>query len=160
MRIRPIVDADFDACVALWLEASLSTHGFLGRQTLIDDQVLVRELYLPNAETFIAVAEAGDDAAPAGFISLIGDFIGGLFVAPCHQRRDVGSALLEHAIMLGRARALEVYAANRAARAFYRRHGFVEAGTRPCDDLGRPFEVLILELPDTKQEQYRGKSLR
>lgn len=58
-----------------------------------------------------------------------------LGVAPEHQRRGVGRALLEHACQAarraGKARLLlEVRVSNTAARAFYARLGFHEIGRR------------------------------
>ncbi len=58
-----------------------------------------------------------------------------IVVAPAARRRSAGTALLEKAILAARAAAagkvhLEVRASNAAAIAFYRRHGFQEAGRR------------------------------
>ena len=56
--------------------------------------------------------------------------------APAVRRRGVGTALLLEAARLARADGLreitlEVREGNRAARDFYRRHGFAESGLRP-----------------------------
>ena len=90
MIIRPYAAADTDALAAIWLAASEGVHGFLGAEELRRQQRLVAEHYLPQSETW--VSEAGD--GPLGFIGLLGDFIGGLFVAPAAQGRGVGRALV------------------------------------------------------------------
>lgn len=83
----------------------------------------------------------------------------GMFVAPEHRRRGVGSALLAHAIAEARAQrgveqlVLTVTASNASARALYARHGFRSFGVEPrairVD--GRYFDkdhmILFLETP-------------
>jgi ribosomal protein S18 acetylase RimI-like enzyme len=76
----------------------------------------------------------------AGFISLMEDFIGGLFVSPRHQGYGIGRLLVAHALALKGQLQLEVYTANDRACAFYRALGFEEVSRRPCDDQGLPFE--------------------
>ena len=144
MILRPYRAADTEALAALWLAASREVHGFLGDAELRRQQVLVAEQYLPGAETWVAEGEGAEDGH-LGFIGLLDDFIGGLFVAPEAQGRGVGRALVEHALARKGRLALEVYEANPAARAFYARLGFVETGRRPTDDLGKPFALIRLE---------------
>ncbi len=140
MIIRRFRAADTDRLADIWLEASRSVHGFLGEAELRRQQGLVAEQYLPKGETWVAVA----DGRPVGFIGLLDDFIGGLFVAPEAQRQGVGRALVEYALASRGRLELEVYAANTTARGFYARLGFVETGRRAEDDLGKPFPLIRL----------------
>lgn len=134
--VRPYRAADLHALSSIWFEASASAHSFLGQERLREHQRLVETQYLPAAETW--VASVGD--APVGFISLLGDFVGGLFVAPSHHGRGIGRTLLSHAIRLKGGLELEVYTANTQAMAFYRAMGFTEISRRESDDEGLPFE--------------------
>lgn len=120
MQNQPIMIRPFDAATdvralsALWLEASLAAHGFLGAGLLHAQQRLIEETYLPMAETW--VAEAGD--GPVGFVSLLDSFIGGIFVAPDQQGRGIGRRLIAHALDLRGALSLEVYTRNTQAMRF------------------------------------------
>ncbi|KQT91177.1 hypothetical protein ASG49_12720 [Marmoricola sp. Leaf446] len=80
----------------------------------------------PDREVW--VADAGEGVA--GFLVLTRTWLDDLYVDPAHQRRGVGSALLD----LARAQrpqgfGLWVFATNRPARAFYAHHGLVELET-------------------------------
>ena len=65
----------------IWFDASLLAHPFIGETRLRAQRRLIEEIYLPQAETWVACL----DGIPIGFISLIDTFVGGLFVAPTHQ---------------------------------------------------------------------------
>ena len=68
------------------------------------------------------------DGRPGAFMAIAGDFIDQLFVAPEHQRRGLGTALLAHARGLSPSGLrLYTFQFNGNARAFYEKHGFVVA---------------------------------
>jgi GNAT superfamily N-acetyltransferase len=143
--IRPTIRAfapdDIPPLSCIWHAASLGAHGFLGRARLDEQRHLIETVYLPAADTWVAetgVAEASDQ--PLGFISLLDDFVGGLFVDPAVQGQGVGRALLDHALALKGRLALDVYTANAGAMAFYRAQGFREVSRQPVDEQGLPFE--------------------
>lgn len=142
MNIRPYEARDRDQTLSIWLAASRVGHPFLGEEILAEQQVLVRDVYLPNAETWVA----DDHGQVVGFIGLLGDFVGGLFVAPERHGSGVGRNLIEHAFGLKGALTVEVYAANPIAPDFYRRCGFVEIGRKDHDDEGRPFPLIRMRL--------------
>ncbi|WP_372423175.1 GNAT family N-acetyltransferase [Salinarimonas chemoclinalis] len=144
MTIRPYDAArDADACLAVWRDASRAGHPFLGENALAADAVLVRDVYLPKAE--IAVAE--EDGRVVGFVALLGDIVGGLFVDPAWHGRGIGRALVLHAAERKGGLAVDVYEANTGARAFYRRLGFVEKGRQETDSRNRPHPLLRLRRP-------------
>jgi ribosomal protein S18 acetylase RimI-like enzyme len=96
---------------------------------------LLRDV-LPSAEVWLARR----DGEPVGMLVLEGGLLDGLYVAPAAQGQGVGAALLAHAKRL-RPDGLElwVFASNRPARAFYRRHGFeVVGGTSGANEEGAP----------------------
>lgn len=143
VAIRPYESRDNQRLSALWLEASLISHTFLPESLLLTQQKLVAEKYLAETETWVAIA----DDLPVGFIGLMDQFIGGLFVAPEAQGMGIGGELLRHAFELKGHLALEVYAANHRAVAFYRRHGFCGVRRRETDDNGLPHPLILMQKP-------------
>ena len=127
----------------IWLRASARAHSFFTTEQLAEQRERVSKLYLPNAETWVAC----EAAVQVGFIGLIDDFIGGLFVDPQHQGGGIGRTLVQHAITLKGTLTLEVYASNTGARTFYERMGFREIGRRPIDDNGLPFALITMRSP-------------
>lgn len=141
--IRPFApDADTRTLSRIWLEASRLAHPFIGETRLSSQQSLIETQYLPHAETWVACI----NGEPAGFISLIDTFIGGLFVAPDQQGMGIGRRLIDHALNLKGELSLEVYTANAQAMRFYSALGFREVSRRPLDDEGYPFENAKLHL--------------
>lgn len=84
----------------------------------------MRTMYLPNAETW--VLENGE--GPTGFIALINDEIGGLFLDPPQHGQGHGRAMVDHAVGIKGALRVEVFEQNSIGRRFYDRYGFVETG--------------------------------
>ncbi|ALX14366.1 acetyltransferase [Burkholderia cepacia JBK9] len=133
--IRTYQPSDLHALSAIWFDASMLAHPFLGNARLRQQRTLVEDIYLPRSETWVACR--ADE--PVGFIGLLDGSIGGLFVAPAMHGHGIGRALVEHALAIKGALDLEVYADNRDARAFYGRLGFEEVSRRDEDDDGLPF---------------------
>jgi putative acetyltransferase len=142
IAIRAYEAADLEKLSAIWLEASLIAHAFIGEARLREQRVLIETVYLPRAETWVAVV----GAEPVGFISLIGDFVGGLFVSPRFQGGGIGRRLVGHAAHLRGSLRLEVYTTNARACAFYKALGFEEVSRRSSDDQGLPYENAQLTL--------------
>lgn len=137
LTIRAYDEAkDLSALLTIWFEASRLAHAFIGEQRLKEQRVLIEEKYLPNAETWVACLEG----APVGFVSLLDNFVGGLFVAPNRQGLGIGRALIDHALALKGELELEVYTENAQAFRFYNSQGFIELSRRAEDDEGLPFE--------------------
>lgn len=134
--IRAYEAADVESLSRIWFAASSEAHAFIGEDRLRAQQSLIETVYLPRAETWVAM-QGGEQA---GFISLMENFIGGLFVSPRHQGYGIGRQLIAHALSLKGELQLEVYTANERAYAFYRALGFEEVSRRPDDDQGLPFE--------------------
>lgn len=138
LSIRPYRPSDQQLLSSIWFEASMTAHAFLGEQRLRQQQKLIEDIYLPQAETWVACLK--DEAV--GFIGLIDTFIGGLFVSPSCQGQGIGKALVCHALRLKQELALNVYVANDDACQFYLRQGFQEIARNPVDDEGLPFPII------------------
>jgi ribosomal protein S18 acetylase RimI-like enzyme len=141
--IRPIDAAtDLERLSNIWFDASLKAHPFIGEARLVGQRRLVEEEYLPKAETWVACL----DGEAIGFISLLGRFIGGIFISPDQQGLGVGRRLIAHALEKTGDLSLEVYTANEQAVLFYRALGFREVSRREVDDFGYPFPNATLRL--------------
>ncbi len=110
--------------VRIWYEASVTAHSFIPASFWALQKGSMKEKYLPLAENFIFEEER----QLAGFISLFGERVCALFVAPEMQGRGIGGALLEHAKILKGRLSLRVYRENERALSFYEKCGFVAAG--------------------------------
>lgn len=128
----------------VWERASLLAHPFLPRDFLTAERDRIADVHLPATETW--VREAGGRVV--GFISLLGDEIGGLFVLPDFARRGIGRALVDHARSMRSTLEVEVFAENAIGRTFYAGYGFVPIGAGVHEETG--FEVLRLELGDDR----------
>jgi len=137
-KIRRYRPADNTPLSTIWYEASVQAHAFLGEERLSQQRALVQATYLPQAETWVACV----DDTPVGFIGLIDDYVGGLFVSPAYQGKGIGAALLAHAFGLKGNLSLTVYAENRAAHRFYHHHGFHDVSRHSVDDEGLPFPII------------------
>jgi len=124
----------------VWARASLLAHPFLPRDFLTCERDRIANVHLPATETW--VWESGGRVV--GFISLLGDEIGGLFVLPDFARRGIGRALVDHVRSMRSTLEVEVFAENAIGRAFYAGYGFVPVSTGVHEETG--LEVLRLEL--------------
>lgn len=120
--IRKYHPEDTDAIVAIWLDASRIATPFLSADFLGKTRKQIREVWLPTAETW--VYDEGDGVQ--GFIALIGNEVGGLFVHPDAQGRGIGRSLMDWASLHHEPLLTEVFEENTIGRRFYERYGFRE----------------------------------
>lgn len=118
--IRLYQDKDAEAIIEIWHQASLIAHSFLTEEFFEDEKVNLQERFLPNSQTW--VKERGGQVV--GFISIIENEVGGLFVHPRWQQQGVGKALMDKASSLHETLELDVFEANKQGRAFYANYGF------------------------------------
>jgi putative acetyltransferase len=119
--IRLYQEKDVAAIIDIWYQASLIAHSFLTETFLAEERIKLREIFLPNSQTW--VYEEVDQVV--GFISLHDSEVGGLFVHPSKQRHGIGQALMDKAFSLHDFLELDVFEANNLGRAFYAKYGFV-----------------------------------
>jgi len=130
--IRPYVKADLDGVLSSWESAVKVGHPFLPETFLGQERYNIPNVYLPNAETW--VAEQGGQVV--GFIALIGNEVGAIFVdAECHGS-GVGRALMDKAHELRGELELEVFEKNQIGRRFYARYGFQLLEEKLHEDTG------------------------
>jgi|SRR5215203_1303229 len=127
VTIRELRADDVEAVIALWHETKLDAYPYLPLEqsrTIEEDRRFFREVILPGSVLWVGF----DRTALAGFLALQDSYIDRLYIHPAHQRRGVGSALMEQAKALSPAGLeLHTHQKNTQARAFYERHGFTIA---------------------------------
>jgi putative acetyltransferase len=139
--LRDAVPDDHEALVRVWRRAVEATHDFL---TVADVDGFEEQVHgiLPRAA--IRVACDPGDGAVVGFLGGSDGEVDMLFVDPGVHGRGAGTALLEDAAAHHPILTLDVNEQNPAARAWYRRRGFVELGRSATDADGKPFPVVHL----------------
>jgi putative acetyltransferase len=142
--IRPYAERDVEALIEVWRAASQIATPFLSAEFLVQEADNIRNLYLPNAETW--VIESGDTVA--GFIALIGDEVGAIFVHPDHQGQSLGRALMDYAVSLRNSLFLDVFKENAVGRRFYDRYGFQYENEHTHKETGRQLLRLVFTPAD------------
>jgi len=120
MIIRKYKYTDTEELVEIWYNASVIAHSFIAKELWESHKEELRNKYLPNTETWVA-EENGD---LVGFISLLDNYIGGLFVAPGKQKAGIGTKLIEQAKQVRGQLNVGVYRKNIDAQKFYAKNGF------------------------------------
>ena len=133
-HIRPYQPADGDSIIAVWLAANQMAHPFLTDEFLAWEKRKIREVYFPNADIWVFEREA----TIVGFVALIGDEVGAIFVHPAAQRSGIGHALMDMAVGLRGEVFLDVFKANPIGCAFYDRYGFTIEYEHNHEETGQP----------------------
>jgi putative acetyltransferase len=129
---------DCDAIVSLWLATTVEAHPFLSNEFVEQERLNMINVYLPNTKTTVAV-RGNDNDVVVGFIAMMGDEVGGLFVDVAAHGQGIGYALMQSAIEAadGRSLELDVFAANDKAQAFYKRQGFAKVAEHEHRESGQ-----------------------
>ncbi len=118
--IRKYNDKDIEEVLSSWENTQKIAHPFLPEDFQIQEKKNIRELYLPNADTWII--EVNNKVV--GFIALIGNEIGGLFLQPIHHGKKLGKLMVDKAQELHGDLVVEVFEKNSVGRNFYSKYGF------------------------------------
>ncbi|QDU89459.1 putative N-acetyltransferase YjaB [Pirellulimonas nuda] len=138
MIVRKFESRDLEAVLSSWEQAARLAHPFLAEEFLAQERKNLPELYLPNAETWVAEI----DGAAVGFVALIGNEIGGLFLLPSHHGKGIGRALVDKAREVRGTLEVEVFSRNSIGRRFYANCGFEEIG----ESIHEPTRQKVLRL--------------
>lgn len=132
--IRPYADADLEDLLFAWEDATKIAHPFLTEEFLATERHNIPNVYLPNAETWVLE----QDGLVIGFIALLGNEIGAIFVrADCHGT-GAGRALMDKAKQLLPTLEVEVFEANHIGRKFYASCGFTLLSRSIHEPTGQP----------------------
>ena len=118
--IRRYAETDCEELIEVWFAASKVATPFLSDEFLAEERNNIRTIWLLKAETWVFEA----DDSVVGFISLVGNEVGAIFVHPSSQGSGFGRALMDHAASLRDYLYLEVFEENDIGRRFYNRYGF------------------------------------
>ncbi|MEM8672864.1 MAG: GNAT family N-acetyltransferase [Cyanobacteria bacterium P01_G01_bin.67] len=144
MQIRQYTDDDLKAVISSWENASKVAHPFLSEDFLAQERINIAELYLPNAETWVADL----DGKVIGFIALIGNEVGAIFLQPSYHGRGIGKALMDKAQELRGSLEVEVFTKNSIGRKFYSNYGFEKIEEKVHDKTG--YDLLRLRFIATE----------
>lgn len=118
--IRQYQSSDLDGVLSVWENASKLSHAFLKEDFLAQERKNIPEVYLPNADTWVVEI----DGQLAGFIALIGNEVGAIFLQPEHQRQGVGKLMMDKAQALHGDLEVQVFVKNSIGVDFYFKYGF------------------------------------
>lgn len=119
--IRKLKPTELSSVMQIWLDANLEAHQFINPLFWHKNADNVRKL-MGTAEIY--VYETEDDHKVVGFIGLINNLIGGLFVHNAYRATGVGKKLIDYAKLSKAYLIVHVYKQNELAYHFYRREGF------------------------------------
>ncbi|MFQ5744863.1 MAG: GNAT family N-acetyltransferase [Acidobacteriota bacterium] len=129
----------------VWAAASAVAHPFLSAEFLAGEYHNIVNVHLPNAETWVWES----DGSVLGFIALLGNEVGAIFVDPRFHRAGIGRALMDHARDLRQELEVEVFTENAIGRAFYASYGFELIQEKVHDQTG--LDVMRLRLAANKR---------
>lgn len=138
--IREYRTSDQEEIIAVWLTTSVLAHPFVDAKMWELHTGELRNKYLPIAETWVYET----DGKIVGFISLIGNYIGGLFVLPEWQGRGIGRQFVELAKSVRDNLSVGVYDKNKKAKAFYTCCGFVYESEEVQQETGEKVVNMIM----------------
>jgi putative acetyltransferase len=130
--IRQYDAADLSGVLSSWENASKLAHPFLTEEFLDKERYNIPNVYLPNAETWVAEI----DNKVIGFIALIGSEVGAIFVEPDFHGTGIGRALMDRAQELRGDLEVEVFQSNSIGRNFYSRYGFLPLTEKIHEETG------------------------
>lgn len=132
--IRSFVEVDLNGVLDVWYRASLLAHGFLTEEHFRTERAEIVRRWLPAAETVVYEM----DGRVVGFLSLIGNEVGAIFVDPDLHGRGIGRALMDDARSRRPYLELGVFEENHLGRRFYERYGFRLIKRRIEETTGEP----------------------
>ena len=118
--IRPYRESDLEGVLNTWEAASLLAHPFLSQDFMDQERENIARVYMPITDTWVAEV----DSQVAGFIALMGNEVGAIFLQPACHGKGIGKALMDKAQSLHGELEVEVFEANTIGRRFYDDYGF------------------------------------
>jgi len=118
--IRKYKETDIENVIDIWYQASSLAHSFLDSVFVERVRKDLREVYLPNGETWVYTI----NNKVVAFISMVENEIGGLFVSPRNQSNGLGTSLVNYVNDIYKELEVEVFLNNKIGRPFYNKYGF------------------------------------
>ena len=118
--IRKHKEQDLKAIINVWYKSSTLAHPFLSSSFMEKVKSDMTNIYIPDSETWVYEIEN----AIIGFISMVDNEIGGLFVLPNNHSKGIGTKLVDFIRKEHLDLEVEVFEKNHIGRAFYDKYGF------------------------------------
>ena len=118
--IRKYKEDEIPKLLEIWESAALLAHPFLDTDFHEMVKKAMRDIYLPNSDTWV-YEESG---IIIGFISMAKNEIGGLFVDPKNHSKGIGTSLVNHMNQFHDSLEVEVFEENKIGKPFYEKYGF------------------------------------
>lgn len=119
-KIRQYMPSDLNAVLDSWEVATRLAHNFMTDEFIVQERKNVADIYIPNTDTWVLEI----DGEVQGFIALIGNEVGAIFLQPDFHGQGFGKALMDKAQELHGVLEVEVFKENSIGRKFYSRYGF------------------------------------
>jgi len=118
--IRKYNESEIHILIDIWRKASKAAHPFLDDEFTQMVKKAMTEIYLPDSDTWVYE----DSNTIIGFISMVENEIGGLFVNPKNHSKGIGTSLVNHMKQFHKELEVEVFEQNKIGRPFYEKSGF------------------------------------
>ena len=145
MKIRQYKNSDLDEVLFSWETATRLAHPFMTDEFIAQERINTAEIYMPNTDTWVVEI----DGTVRGFIALMGNEVGAIFLQPDYHGKGAGKALMDKAQQLHGDLEVEVFKENSIGRKFYSRYGFEHLQEK----LHEPTGQQVLRLKFTADEQ-------
>ncbi|PCH60734.1 MAG: GNAT family N-acetyltransferase [SAR86 cluster bacterium] len=145
MKIRQYKESDLDAVLSAWETATRLAHPFMTNEFIAQERISVAEVYMPNTDTWVIEIDGNIE----GFIALMGNEVGAIFLQPKHHGKGAGKALMDKAQELHGDIEVEVFKNNSIGRKFYARYGFEHLEEKLHEPTGQ--QVLRLKFTANKR---------
>jgi len=147
MQIRQYKESDLEAVLDSWEVATRLAHDFMTDDFIAQERKNVAEIYMPNTDTW--VAEINGEVQ--GFIALMGNEVGAIFLQPACHSKGIGKALMDKAQELHVNLEVEVFKENSIGRSFYSKYGFEQLEEKLHEPTGQ--QVLRLKFTANKSSK-------
>jgi len=118
--IRPFNIDDTDSMIEVWRGSASIAHDFLSTEYMDKEENNIRHVYIPNTKSWVYEI----DQRVVGFISMINNEVGAIFVLPEYQGQGIGKELMDLVSSMYSELEVDVFVKNRFGRSFYHKYGF------------------------------------
>lgn len=138
-EIRQYKVTDLEGVLDSWEVATRLAHPFMTDEFIAQERKNVAEIYMPNTDTWVAEL----DGEIKGFIALMGNEVGAIFLQPNCHGQGIGKALMDKAQEIHGNLEVDVFKINNIGRNFYSKYGFEQLEEKLHEQTGQ--QVLRLK---------------
>lgn len=147
MQIRQYKDSDLKAVLDSWEVSTRLAHEFMTDNFIVQERKNVAEIYMPNTDAWVVEI----DGEVQGFIALMGNEVGAIFLQPACHGKGIGKALMDKAQEIHGDLEVEVFKVNFIGRSFYSKYGFEQLEEKLHEPTGQ--QVLRLKFTANKSSK-------